>query len=48
MVGVEKEVVVVEGQVKEEKEEEEEARIRGRPARRCRLKGAIGRQAILL
>ena len=50
LVGVEKEEVVVEGEVKEEKEEqeEEEARRRGRPASRCRLRGAMGRQAILL
>ena len=56
LVGVEKEEVVVKGEVKEEKEEEEqeeemeeeEARRRGRPASRCRLRGAMGRQAILL
>ena len=50
LVGVEKEVVV-EGEVKDEKEErgeEGEARRRGRPASRCRLRGAMGRQAILL
>ena len=49
LVGVEKEEEVVEG--KEEKggeQEEEEARRRGRPASRCRLRGAMGRQAILL
>ena len=45
LVGVEKEVVV-DRKVKEE--QEEEARRRGRPASRCRLRGAIGRQAILL
>ena len=54
LVGVEKEEVLVKGEVKEEKEEEEEemeeeeARRRGRPASRCRLRGAMGRQAILL
>ena len=50
LVGVEKEVVV-EGEVKDEKGErgeEGEARRRGRPASRCRLRGAMGRQAILL
>ena len=46
LVGVEKEEVVVDRKVKEE--QEEEARRRGRPASRCRLRGAIGRQAILL
>ena len=51
LVGVEKEEEVVEGEVKEEKgeeQEEEEARRRCRPASRCRLRGAMGRQAILL
>ena len=47
LVGVEKEEVEVKEE-KGEEQEEEEARRRGRPASRCRLRGAMGRQAIRL